>query len=197
MALLPQTPGRLCANHPWITGCSSSQVGHFCSPASCLSQTHLCQLQKCADRCDCVALEQPLWVYWSCYQESRADLYSCDVCSRYSASDHCPVCSPCLPIAPISTSVSSSGLSAPFDLKCKSLVRSLQFKIIINEGASGFELSLFFSCKKEEFWPACCYLVAWFFLTLGRCTGWCVTGSILCWVLTLRSCAKCCSCLAA
>lgn len=148
MALLPQTEEVVCKpsmNPPWggITGCSSSQPFFF-SPASCLSRTQLCQQQKCVGRWNGVACR-------SCYQESRTDLCSCDVCSRYRASNHCSVCLPCLPIAPISTSVSPSGFSTPFDLNCRSLVRSLQFKIIINEGASGFELSFFFfSCKKEE-----------------------------------------------
>lgn len=48
----------------------------------------------------------------------RACFYSYSVCSRYGVSACCPVCSP---IAPLSTSVPS----APFQLKWRSLVRSL------------------------------------------------------------------------
>lgn len=48
----------------------------------------------------------------------RAYFYSYSVCSRYGVSACCPVC---WPIAPLSTSVPS----APFQLKWRSLVRSL------------------------------------------------------------------------
>lgn len=141
----------------------------------------------------------PLVRYWFCCWENRADLYSCDVCSSCGVSDYCPLCLSCLPIAPISASASSSGFSAPFELKWRSLTRSLQFKIIIKEGASGSELSLslslslffFFPVRMREVWLSCCYLVVGFFLSLGRCTETVSQYSIEC-LLLARSCAKCC-----